>query len=422
MTSCTDKKTDSVRQSLEGLQLNAEKDTTQKANKDDRPATLLSLSAKVLRKIARILRQDSLGSLANLNVCSKALYAISLPILWKEVVWKANMWKDAQDRSDGNPAGWQFVEYIHFSGKAPWFWKGLVDALPAEEAKSSSQDIVQLRWPKLQMVIRTESLINVEVPKSVWLTLQGATDKQSTTESAVGRVIEMAYKAWKIANLSPAIIPKFVSHYQPIEDSFKHSIISYKPQAKKRPVIPNAQNRPPTTLQHFQLDYPDATLEVDMILAKCTLDFYLISDIVKEVDQASRLCRVIAIWKLFKQTQRHFAPAKLVFALERCWIFDDVQTWLDMAEVATVDEPARNPSFEIEAILGVPHTAKGFLSEAFRLQDHLIAQSQKYGFDADGATKNRSLPVHIELTDMGHPSLPPPVCVHAKIKMPKRSE
>lgn len=75
-----------------------------------RPATLLTLPARLLKNIAHLVRQHSLGSLANFNVCSKTLYAISLPILWKEVVWKINMWKYVQSCGEGHPAGWQFVE------------------------------------------------------------------------------------------------------------------------------------------------------------------------------------------------------------------------------------------------------------------------------------------------------------------------
>jgi hypothetical protein len=65
----------------------------------------------VLVIVASMVRQHSgLGSLASLNVCSKALYTISLPLLWKEVVWKTNMWKNAQDRTEGDPPGWKFIE------------------------------------------------------------------------------------------------------------------------------------------------------------------------------------------------------------------------------------------------------------------------------------------------------------------------
>jgi hypothetical protein len=199
------------------------------------------------------------------------------------------------------------------------------------------QDIVHLRWPKLRAVVRTEALINVEIPKAVWLTIQGAHHNQLSTDSPVAKVVEMAYKAWKIANLSPAVIPKFVSHYQPDVDSYRHAIEYSGPREKKRRVIPDAYTRPPTTLQHFQLDTPDATLQVDMVFVKQSLDFYILSDtIMDDVDQVCRLRRLISIWKVFYQVQRHFALSKLEFAMERCWIFDDVALWLEMVSICHI--------------------------------------------------------------------------------------
>lgn len=65
----------------------------------------------------------------------------------------------------------------------------------------------------------------------------------------------------------------------------------------------------------------------------------------------------------------------------------------------------RSIPFEVTVILGVPHTTQGFLSEVFRLQDDLRNRVK-----LQGLTK-------IEVTDMGHPARPPPVCVHAKIDL-----
>lgn len=225
--------------------------------------------------------------------------------------------------------------YIYFSGKAPWFWQALVGTLSAEEATLGSRDICDRYWPRLKGVIRTEALMNVEIPKSVWLTIRGAHHENPTTESPVAKVVKIAYKAWNIANVSPPLIPKFVSHYPPIEDSYKHAVIPYRPEEKTRRDVPDTQNRPRTTLQHFQLDCPDATLQVDMVFEERTLDFYILSDIIMDADEVFRLTRVLAIWKTFHQVQRHFVSSKLTFALERCWIFHDVLAWLKMVSTCS---------------------------------------------------------------------------------------
>ncbi|KAJ9116342.1 hypothetical protein QFC22_004782 [Naganishia vaughanmartiniae] len=174
--------------------------------------------------------------------------------------------------------------YIYFSGTTPWFWEELVDTLPAEEVNLGSDEIVQRHFPRLRSVVRTETVINVEIPKSIWLTIQDANNKRPTTGLPVAKVVEQAYKAGNISNLSPAVIPKFVSSYRPI-DANKSS----KPKGKKQCDVPGAQTRCPRTLQRFQSDFPDAVLRVDMVFIKRSLDFHLLSGVVKDVDYRQQI-------------------------------------------------------------------------------------------------------------------------------------
>ncbi|KAJ9116330.1 hypothetical protein QFC22_004770 [Naganishia vaughanmartiniae] len=350
-----DQHIDDIARSLDAIRLKEEKKKNkkarQKANKADLnlqtatlqsvpssnlqyfPATLLSLPAKLLKHIAGIVRETDIESLASLNVCSKTLYATSLPILWKEVTWRKDTWEHIKSRSTGDPAGWQFTQYIHFSGKAPWFWKGLVDTLSEEEVNLGSEEIVQRRWPELKAVVRTEALMNVEVPKSVWLTVEGAENQEGRANSPVAHGIRMAYTSWGTANSSPAIIPKFVTHFQPVEESFEKAYMAFKtgPESlgRKRP---DTHNRPATTLHDFQSD-PDATLEVDTVRVKRTLDFYILSSL-RRADpldnQTDRIGHLGVIFHIFSQVQQYFAPATLTFAAERSRTYLGVMVWLQM--------------------------------------------------------------------------------------------
>ncbi|KAJ9124793.1 hypothetical protein QFC24_003162 [Naganishia onofrii] len=185
----------------------------QNLGKNNKPKiTFLDLPCKLIERIASMVRHESLKSLANLNICSEILYELTSPVLWKEVYWTEKIWKGLRVEGDV-PLGWQFVEYIHFSGKEPWFWQGFVDILSPELRALGCQDTTWALWPELRAVVRTELCEGVEVPKAVWLTVKGASHKQQATEeeSPISKVIGMAYKAW---NLSCGILPKFVAHYQ----------------------------------------------------------------------------------------------------------------------------------------------------------------------------------------------------------------
>jgi hypothetical protein len=52
-------------------------------------------------------------ALARLNVCNRFLYALSLPVLWKEVHLTRKAWKHYEEeflQKDDVPRGWKYTE------------------------------------------------------------------------------------------------------------------------------------------------------------------------------------------------------------------------------------------------------------------------------------------------------------------------
>ncbi|KAJ9099152.1 hypothetical protein QFC21_004031 [Naganishia friedmannii] len=322
--SSIDKEMDDVQRSFDAIQLNdtaeamkKNKKARQRANKNNKPAALSKLPPELLDIIVGMVQQESLGSLANFNLCSKTLYAISLPMLWKEVVWKTNTWKYAR-------------------------------------------------------VVAMVTLLD-------------------------GSLSKTAYKAWNIANSGATMIPKFLSSYEAVDRAFIDWSISGKPLRKDmRRKIPDTRRFPPTALHDFVFD-PDATLEVDMTFTKRSLDFHILLDF-REEDQVDRLLRGKAIWRVFHLVQQHFAPSKLTFGIERGFIFYEVHKWL-------------------KTIMQVPLDNQGFTSESLKLHKGLLSTLQEHGANPDGPTIPTFLPVKIEISDLGEPSLPVPSCKHVEIDL-----
>ncbi|KAJ9116336.1 hypothetical protein QFC22_004776 [Naganishia vaughanmartiniae] len=437
-----DKVMNDIQQTLDAIHLTAAKKKTKKARQKanrNKPSALLTLPAELLEIIASMVHQQSPKSLANFNLCSKTLYTLSLPMLRKEVVWKMNTWKNVQGRCNGYPPGWQFVE-------SPWFWKGLFDTLPAEEVYLGSDDIVRARFPELKAVVRTEASKNVEVPKAVWLTIPYANSRQSTTTaSPVAKIIGMAYRAWHIASSASAFVPRFVALYEAVDRGFIEAYISGKPWRKNmKQQGPDIRRFTPTTLRDFAFN-ADATLEVDTIFSKRSLDFHILSDF-RQQDQVGRLLRGHRIWQLFHLVQHHFETSKLTFVVEGGFIFPEVGVWLQTVCIGSRSQKhfssyenqdpndlhlerqarlaAENESgetqvevrpFVLEAILQVPLDTDGFVAESLELQQVLLRKVQQHGAISDGTTIPAYFPVKIEISDLGDPSLPPPSCKHVEI-------
>ncbi|KAJ9116449.1 hypothetical protein QFC22_004891 [Naganishia vaughanmartiniae] len=419
MSLSVDDQLHNTQQMLADINLTA---TSSEDNKDRKTPTLLTLPLELLGDIAIVVRELDLESLASLNVCSKRLYRISLPILWKEVIWRNNTWNNVQSQGS-NPSGWQFVEYIYFTGDTPWFWEGLVSTLPAEERELGSEVLVNSRWPALRAVFRTETWIDVEVPKSVWITLRSISDNPSQAGSPLSHIIKHTYKAWNLSHPTPHLNPTFVCPYQVMDygavkahslegDSTKGSDNQEKPAAPN----PSSTIVASTAMQQFDSTL-DAAMQVDAFPLKRRLEIHLLSNPLK-TDQYSRLTRADIIWDLFQQLRRHFAPSSLSLGIPAFYLLQ-VLPWLMIA--GSTDEhvqvqPPSPPPYVVEVGVRAPHSFPDLLSDVCKMQQYM-----EWLFDLISFKSNKDvtviLPLRLEVTTSYHPTLPRPSRMHAVIDL-----
>ncbi|KAJ9099153.1 hypothetical protein QFC21_004032 [Naganishia friedmannii] len=376
-----------------------QKPAEQSPSKNTRPATtLLNLPPTLIVHIASMVRHQSLRSLANLNECSEAIYQTTLPVFWTEVHWTSRMWKDLPSRGGGLPPGLEFIEYIHFSGKTPWFWEGLTEILSPEVAALGSQDVVWGLFPNLIAVIRTELRGGVEIPKSIWLTVHGASLKQTPMEeSPITKIIRMTYQAW---HLSCGIVPTFSTSYQSgCEENLDKYISSHDGfwEGTHRPDHERSTRASTTPLRKF-VSGPDASLEVDACrhTVKRTLDFHV----------------------LFEVEKHYFAPVKLRFLVNGVSVFPDVKIWLKIAQLASEHDLGGkvSPPFSLSATLNMPHTTLGLVAESCVLQRELLAKLEEYTANADDNISSK-LPRTVRIKTNGDPARQSPSCKHADIDL-----